>query len=379
MPRLIEIHALQTLAPNNLNRDDTGAPKSAMFGGVPRTRLSSQSQKRPMRLAFNEEVRALRIKSTSFSTLYGEKFVEMLGDRVVAKTDPLAFLNIYAKMVAIGGGSKDSGTTKGDDDDKADTKGAMALLSQAQIEKVLEDAAQAYPKKPTTNSVKKPMQELYGYPVTLDIAAFGRMVASNSQSTVEGAVQVAHAISVGTTVPESDYFIAAEDPQAQDLADNAGGGFLGETAFASQTYYRYAAIDLDLLARNLQGSGVDIADAVSQIVNAFVKTLPNGRQNTYAAKALPNLVVITEREGQPESWAGAFEKAVLPNREVGGYLEGASRQLTAYVNAQRQAFGTEGETLVVKAAPGLEVDGLGTETTLAGAVDSAVAYAIESL
>lgn len=46
---LIQFHLLQNYAPSNLNRDDTGSPKDAVFGGVARGRISSQCLKRSMR------------------------------------------------------------------------------------------------------------------------------------------------------------------------------------------------------------------------------------------------------------------------------------------------------------------------------------------
>src|SRR6266508_2221569 len=46
---LIAIHMLQNHAPSNLNRDDNGDPKDALFGGVRRARISSQSLKRSIR------------------------------------------------------------------------------------------------------------------------------------------------------------------------------------------------------------------------------------------------------------------------------------------------------------------------------------------
>src|SRR6516225_6561748 len=45
----IEIHVLQNFAPSNLNRDDTGSPKDAEFGGCRRARISSQCIKRAVR------------------------------------------------------------------------------------------------------------------------------------------------------------------------------------------------------------------------------------------------------------------------------------------------------------------------------------------
>ena len=57
MKQLIEIHVLQNFAPSNLNRDDTGAPKDAFFGGTRRGRVSSQCNKRAVRQYFDEKVR----------------------------------------------------------------------------------------------------------------------------------------------------------------------------------------------------------------------------------------------------------------------------------------------------------------------------------
>ena len=52
MKTIVEIHALQNFAPSNLNRDDTGAPKDALFGGTRRARVSSQCLKRSIRQHF---------------------------------------------------------------------------------------------------------------------------------------------------------------------------------------------------------------------------------------------------------------------------------------------------------------------------------------
>ena len=54
MKTIVEIHALQNFAPSNLNRDDTGAPKDALFGGTRRARVSSQCLKRAVRQHFDE-------------------------------------------------------------------------------------------------------------------------------------------------------------------------------------------------------------------------------------------------------------------------------------------------------------------------------------
>lgn len=56
MKTIVEIHVLQNFAPSNLNRDDTGAPKDALFGGTRRARISSQCSKRAVRQFFGQQV-----------------------------------------------------------------------------------------------------------------------------------------------------------------------------------------------------------------------------------------------------------------------------------------------------------------------------------
>ena len=52
---LIERHMLQSFPVNCLNRDQFGSPKSTVFGGVPRARISSQCWKRAIRQMARDE------------------------------------------------------------------------------------------------------------------------------------------------------------------------------------------------------------------------------------------------------------------------------------------------------------------------------------
>ena len=54
----VDLHVLQTVPPSCVNRDDTGSPKTARYGGVTRARVSSQAWKRVMRLKFQEMLTA---------------------------------------------------------------------------------------------------------------------------------------------------------------------------------------------------------------------------------------------------------------------------------------------------------------------------------
>lgn len=49
MTTFIQLHLLTAYPAANLNRDDTGAPKTVVLGGAKRLRISSQSLKRAWR------------------------------------------------------------------------------------------------------------------------------------------------------------------------------------------------------------------------------------------------------------------------------------------------------------------------------------------
>ena len=52
----IDFHVLQTVPPSCVNRDDTGSPKTAVYGGTTRARVSSQAWKRAIRMMFRDEL-----------------------------------------------------------------------------------------------------------------------------------------------------------------------------------------------------------------------------------------------------------------------------------------------------------------------------------
>ena len=47
-----DIHVIETVPPSCINRDDTGSPKTAIYGGAMRARVSSQCWKKAMRASF---------------------------------------------------------------------------------------------------------------------------------------------------------------------------------------------------------------------------------------------------------------------------------------------------------------------------------------
>ena len=51
----VDFHVLQTVPPSCVNRDDTGSPKTAVYGGATRARVSSQAWKHAIREMFKDE------------------------------------------------------------------------------------------------------------------------------------------------------------------------------------------------------------------------------------------------------------------------------------------------------------------------------------
>ena len=75
---LIEIHMLKNFPATNLNRDDTGAPKNCIFGGVQRGRISSQCLKRSWRNSDTfHELESFGIRTRNMPAIVGKNGVEL--------------------------------------------------------------------------------------------------------------------------------------------------------------------------------------------------------------------------------------------------------------------------------------------------------------
>ena len=223
----VDFHILQTVPPSCINRDDTGSPKTAVYGGVTRARVSSQAWKHAMRAAF--------------------------------------------------AGSTD----------------------------------------------KKEYQKALKAAPSMDMALFGRMVADDPSLKYDAAAQVAHSISTHAVQNEYDYFTAVDDCQAED---NAGAGHLGTVEYNSSTLYRYATVNVMELAGQLGAE--QAAETVRAFGEAFLFSMPTGKQNSFANRTLPDAVYVTLREDQPVNLCGAFEKPVRKSPE--GYAEPSKTALKQY-------------------------------------------------
>lgn len=155
------------------------------------------------------------------------------------------------------------------------------------------------------------------------------MVADDANLNVDAASQVAHSISTHTIQNEYDYFTAVDDCSAED---NAGAGHLGTMEFNSATLYRYATVNVYDLVNTIGG---DAADAVKGFAEAFICSMPTGKQNSYANRTLPDMVYVTVRNDQPVNLSGAFERPVYSN---GGYAEKSIEALAEHARKVYEDF-----------------------------------------
>ncbi|MEE1823736.1 type I-E CRISPR-associated protein Cas7/Cse4/CasC [Streptomyces sp. BE20] len=385
---ILDVHILQTVPPSNLNRDDTGSPKSAVYGGVRRARVSSQAWKRATRRAFDGLLDPAELGVRT------KKAAELLAARIIARgvdvKEPEAWQAAADTITAATGAKVEPPKRKKDlaaktgAEDPAPESAYLLFLSTRQLDALAELALEGLNDPGGVKEFLKSKEnrararEAANTRHSVDIALFGRMVADASDINVDAAAQVAHAISVHAVENESDYFTAVDDQRGDD---EPGAGMIGIVDFNSATLYRYAAVDVDRLRHNLgdamrpdEPATEPVRRAVQAFVEAFVTSIPSGKMNTFANQTLPDAVIVKLRSARPISFAGAFEEAVVPGGGglTGGHVTAACAQLAAYVPEVERAFGaaTEESWVLRVGERTASLAGLGTEVGLGELVEA---------
>lgn len=304
----VDFHILQTVPPSCINRDDTGSPKTAVYGGVTRARVSSQAWKHAMRAAFAENARLDVGKRT-------KKAAELVKEQILVLDPEQKKADKMAKEALKYVGIKS--------DDKKGTD-ALIFISSAQAKALAELVVGGCTKD-------EEYEEALIENPSADMVLFGRMVAQKASLKYDAAAQVAHSISTHAVQNEYDYFTAVDDCQAED---NAGAGHLGTVEYNSSTLYRYATVNVMELAGRL--GAAQAAETVRAFGEAFLFSMPTGKQNTFANRTLPDAIYVTLREDQPVNLCGAFERAVP--RSAQGYAAPSKAALVQYAQQMYSSF-----------------------------------------
>lgn len=356
MNTVIEIHALQNYAPSNLNRDETGAPKDAFFGGARRARISSQCLKRAVRQHFTGLIgqQILAPDDVGYRTT---RVLTALTDALIGLGHPEDEAKDKARLAlaAVELTIKEDGRSEyllflG----KREISG-IAQLIHAQWKSLVAPQAVTTEKKPTGKAkkqaalqadpeLKDSIQQILNGGQAIDIALFGRMLADMPEQNVQAACQVAHAISTHSVEREFDFFTAVDDLKPQD---SSGADMLGTGEFNSACFYRYALINWEHLVDNLHGDTELAARALRAFLDSFIVAEPSGKQNTFAAHNPPEFVAVSvRRQTAPRNLANAFETPVrfAPGTAItatsAGFLARKALKLDA-------AYGDSGHTYVL--------------------------------
>lgn len=364
----IDIHILQTVPPSNLNRDESGSPKSAQYGGVRRARVSSQAWKRATREQFS---RRLSPDQLGVRTL---RAADLLADRVRATgrfedDDVDAAVKVALGALGLKLEARRKKKDAGEEDDPGQKTEYLVFFSNEQLDKLAELAAAG---EKSAKAYKEVMHGNNG----IDLALFGRMVANDADLNVDASVQVAHALSTHAVDNEFDFYTAVDDKAPKD---ETGAGMMGTIEFNSSVLYRYATVCVDLVREQLAEKS-DVVTAVGEFIRAFVESMPTGKQNTFANGTLPDAVVVSARNDRGISLVGAFERPVQAGGE-GGYLEGSASALAQYADEVVAQYAAPAQrTWVLRVGDATAaLERLGDRVTLPELIEAVEAEVAESL
>jgi len=377
MTTFIDIHVLQTVPSSNINRDDTGRPKTGFFGGFTRARVSSQAWKRATRKDFAAYLpaadRAVRTRRII------EDLVSRLGslDPAISQNEAIALAKGVMEAAGVNfKAARAKKPAKGEDAapvDPFDLSEYLLFVSNQQLDRLAELALSGRGGKINKAAAKAAIQGDNG----IEVALFGRMVADDAAINVDAAVQVAHALSTHAVEPEFDYYTAVDDKNAES---DPSAGMIGVIEFNSSTLYRYATINVAQLRENLGGTEVT-GRAVEAFVKSFVLSMPSGKQNTFANGTVPEAVIVQARSRRPLNLMGAFEKPITADGK------NAISTLSAQALAERlrsvdEVYGFKPELSCVLAsntAVGEALAGSGEQVALTTLVSKVREHAVGSL
>ncbi len=322
----VDVHVLHDLPPSNINRDDNGTPKQAVYGGVDRLRVSSQAWKRATRRHFAERMDEdqLGVRTRRLHAL----LTGLLKARGRTDEEAKALAAAALEQLGIKAGRK------------ADESSYLLFAGREQLATVADALAGGVDgwEQLKAEALKEAVKQLVDVPATLgsthplDVALFGRMVADLTQLNVDAAAQVAHAISTHAAQTQFDYFTAVDDTQEKD---EAGAAMIGTVEFNSATMYRFATVAFDQLVENLADRDAAVS-GVAQFITSFAQCMPTGHQNSFAPRTRPALVAVVVRDDQPVNLVSAFE---APVRSRTGFLAESQRRLAEHYLAEVERWG----------------------------------------
>lgn len=375
------LHMLTALPPHNVNRDEDGRPKTALLGEVSRGRISSQAKKRALRYAGHlpDGQRAIRTRELGI-----EVFRKLTAPGAGAPDETTAAWLALAVNHAIGAGGKapERGEAevivapkKGADK----TKRIAKLMDEMQMDqatatrRAVEEALgteqglvvstqelaaadalvarlRAAPAEEQQAAVKAEVEALKQRGLLdrasrdLDLALFGRMVASLPNYNVEAAASVGHAITTHGFSIEADYFSAGEELNS---LQGTGAAITSYGFYGSGVYYQHAVLDYDHLLENLRRDRALARQAVEVFLHGLIHAQPKGKRNSFASDTAA-IFLIARRTTSPTINLGF---AFLDPVKGADWAKESIKRLREFDTAMAEAYAIDGEVCVFNAYP----------------------------
>ncbi len=335
----VNFHVLISHSPSCLNRDDMNMQKSAIFGGVRRVRISSQSLKRAIRKSkyYAEYLGQPSDRTRELGRLQ-KKYVEALADRYseqriiqalewISGKEGLSELSVSSIAVA-----------------------PWVIEEVAYFCDQIEKAGQEADKKKLAKQIEKdaqPLRQALGS--AIDIALSGRMATSGLMSNMDGAMALAHTITTHAIDGDIDWFTAVDDlvedekdqriiGETEEGQGEQGSGHLNTQEFSSGVFYRYASINIPHLQKNLGGATRERALEISKhVLHMLATVVPTAKNQSTAPFNLADYVLVSFTD-IPVSLANAFEKPVENNR---GFLAPSIQALKDYWSNVHSGYGLD--------------------------------------
>lgn len=334
----LDVHVIQTLPPSCVNRGEDGAPKTAIYGGTTRARISSQSLKRATRQYFIEHTdeSMLGKRTLELSGFILKKMKEMNTD--INNEDDEENLIMIDEAIESAGFSLDK---------KKDSKhklSALYFIGSKQAEEIakfiLGEEYQDADKKEKDRLAKENIRNIIKNNIAIDIKLFGRMLAGDMELTEDATCQVAHAISTNELNEEFDFFTAVDE-----IKKTSGSGMIGTTEFSSSTMYRFATISVHELLLQLNGDMDTLIKTLNLFVKGFALSMPTGKINSFGNQTVPQLVLVSLRTDRPVSFVSAFEATVKDSSN--GYTKESIERLFNEIEKSKAFVDEEHKSFVV--------------------------------
>jgi CRISPR system Cascade subunit CasC len=317
MTTFLQLHLLTAYPASNLNRDDTGRPKTVQFGGSPRLRISSQSLKRAWRTSsvFTSRLGERVGKRTQ---RLGEEIRTYLIDHKMAEPKATETARSIAGVFGKLTDEKDENSTF------IKQLAFVAPEERARAMALADRALAGDSLKPATDEL------LVQSDGAADIAMFGRMLADHPAYNREAAVQVAHALTTHATIVEDDYYVAVDDLKDPADREDAGTSFIGVQEFGAGLFYLYACADCGLLLKNLGGDIGLARDSLAALVESAATVAPRGKQASFASRARASFVLAERGSQQPRTLAAAFLRPVGTKPRESDVAQASIDRLTTF-------------------------------------------------